>query len=87
MALLPIAHACIVISMATVCLPVKLISYSRQINASTMVEGGNFIAMLVIIILLLPTIYLSEEYYNLEGVLDAMELDGKVVQAFIRTLL
>ena len=68
-------------------LPVKLVLYSGQINASAMAEGGNFIAMLVIIILLLsPTIYLSEEY-NLEGVLDVMKLDGKVVQAFVRTLL
>ena len=40
-------------------------------------EGGNFIAKLIIISYL--TIFiLTDEYINLEGVLDAMELDGKV---------
>ena len=38
--------------------------------------GGNFIAMLVIILLSLTLKF--QEYYNLEGVLDAMELDGRV---------
>ena len=42
--------------------------------------GGNFIAILLVIVIFSLTIYLTEKY-NLKGVLDnidAMELDGKV---------
>ena len=50
-----VAHACLVILMATVCLPAQLISYSRpaKLEVESMAEeGDNFITMLVIILLL-----------------------------------